>query len=92
MSRILHLLGPLRKHHTQYTLIPAAAGDKDGFAEFTLGDLRNVGIVEGDEAEAPRAHRVVALHDHRRLRHRPELLKRLRHHTDGRCSSQQARM
>lgn len=40
----MHLLGPLRKHHTQYTLIPAAAGDKDGFAEFTLGDLRNVGV------------------------------------------------
>lgn len=42
-KKINRTLNGLRTHHRQVTLIPAAAGNRNGFVEFQMGDYYNVG-------------------------------------------------
>ena len=43
MHSLNRTLDVLRRNHARYTLLPAAVGERNGFAEFELGDYNNIG-------------------------------------------------
>jgi FkbM family methyltransferase len=44
LAIINRTLGILRERHDQYTLVPAACGETNGYSEFNLGDIYNSGV------------------------------------------------
>merc|ERR1719247_2370741 len=44
LTRVDKTLRTIRAQSAQYTLVPAACGESDGFVEFQLGDYTNVGV------------------------------------------------